>query len=149
MIVVSGGYTGIMDGISKGVSEVNGVSVGITTDDITKVSPSKYLTQEFREDCLTSRLELMQSLADFYLFLPGSTGTLTELALVWDKQKLGLLPLNKILLFGRLWEKIFELMFKSNHDVQLSKWKLSKEVEENTIVIRTIKDLKDWISNYL
>lgn len=147
-IVASGGYTGIMDAVSKGSHMNKGIVIGITTDEITRAEPSRFLTKEFREYSLMTRLELMQNIAKVHLFLPGSTGTLTELALVWDKQKLGLLPSYPILLLGMNWHKIYELMFKKNNEVPLSKWKLDKKVEQNTIILNSIDEFKSWILSY-
>lgn len=137
--IASGGYSGIMDAVSKGVAKNNGRVIGITTDEITKVKPSKFLTQEFRELSLMTRLELLQGIADYHLFLEGSTGTLTELSLLWDKQKLGLLPLKPIFLFDETWHQIFELLFHNNHEKSI--WKLDKEVEQNTYRFKRLDDL--------
>lgn len=139
LAVASGGYTGIMDAISKGVTTNKGLAIGITTDEITKVQPSKYLTEEFRETTLMTRLELLQGIADYHLFLEGSTGTLTELSLLWDKMKLGLLPLRPIFLFDQTWHQIFELLFHNDHEKSI--WKLDKEVEENTYLFSTLDAL--------
>ena len=79
-----------------------------------------------------TRLELLQGIADYHLFLEGSTGTLTELSLLWDKMKLGLLPLQPIFLLDKTWHQIFELLFHNNHEK--SKWKLDKQVEEMTFL---------------
>ena len=139
LCVASGGYTGIMDAISNGVAKNNGNVIGITTDEITKVKPSKFLTQEFREISLMTRLDLLQGIADYHLFLEGSTGTLTELSLLWDKQKLGLLPLKPIFLFDDTWNQIFELLFHNSHEKSI--WKLDKEVEQNTFRFNKMDDL--------
>ena len=147
LVVASGGYTGIMDAVSLGVANNNGKVIGITTDEITRVQPSKHLTEEFRESSLMTRLDLLQGIADYHLFLEGSTGTLTELSLLWDKQKLGLLPLRPIFLFDETWHKIFDLLFHNNHEKSI--WKLDKEVQQNThiissldILFETLKSLK-------
>ena len=145
VVVASGGYTGTMDAISKGVASKQGKVIGITTDEITRVQPSKYLTEEFREITLMTRLELLQGIADYHLFLEGSTGTLTELSLLWDKMKLSLLPLRPIFLFDTTWHQIFELLFHNSHEK--SRWKLEKEVEEHTYLISTEKELIDIVKS--
>lgn len=136
LVVASGGYTGIMDAVSKGAAQHNGRVIGITTDEITKVQPSKYLTEEFRETTLMTRLELLQGIADYHLFVEGSTGTLTELSLLWDKMKLGLLPLKPIFLFDKTWHQIFELLFHNDHEKSI--WKLDAEVEQNTYLFSSL-----------
>ena len=142
----SGGYTCIMDGISKGSIEKRGRSIGITTDEITAVKASKYLTEEFREYSLMSRLELMINLGEAYVFLPGSTGTLTELALVWDKQKLGLIPLKPSYLIGEMWHEVFHIMFNnSDHLVKRSNWKKDQEVENTCVLIKNVDELESYL----
>ncbi len=138
-VVASGGYTGIMDAVSKGVVNRKGKVIGITTDEITRVQPSRYLTEEFREISLMTRLELLQGIADYHVFLEGSTGTLTELSLLWDKQKLGLLPLKPIFLLDETWHKIFDLLFHNDHEKSV--WKLDKDVEELTYLFSSVDDL--------
>lgn len=139
IVIASGGYTGIMDAISRGIANKKGQAIGITTDEITRVQPSKFLTEEYRESSLMTRLELLQGIADYHLFLEGSTGTLTELSLLWDKQKLGLLPLRPIFLFDNTWNQVFKLLFHNNHEKSI--WKLEKEVEQNTHVFSSLDEL--------
>ena len=146
-VIASGGYTGIMDAISKGVSNKDGIAIGITTDEITKVQPSDFLKQEFREESLMTRLDLLQGIADYHVFLEGSTGTLTELSLLWDKMKLGLLPLRPIFLFDTTWHQVFELLFHNGHEKSI--WKLDKEVENLTIKVSSMNDLFEKLSAYL
>lgn len=140
--VANGGYTGTMDATAKGVKQNNGKVIGITTDDITKVDSSQYLTEEFKETSLMTRLDVLIGIGDFYLILPGSTGTLTELALLWDKQKLEIISIRPIILFGDTWSKIFNLMF-INFDVNRSKWKKDQKVEENTYILKNINNLDE------
>lgn len=150
IVIASGGYTGIMDAISKGFSNENGkkgVAIGITTDEITRVQPSQFLSKEFREETLMTRLDLLQGIADYHVFLEGSTGTLTELSLLWDKMKLGLLPLRPIFLFDETWRQIFELLFHNGHEKSV--WKLEKEVEELTIKVLSINELYERLATFL
>lgn len=150
VVIASGGYTGIMDAISKGFSNENGkkgIAIGITTDEITKVKPSEFLKKEFREESLMTRLDLLQGIADYHVFLQGSTGTLTELSLLWDKMKLGLLPLRPIFLFDTTWHQVYELLFHNNHEKSI--WKLDKEVEELTLKISSINELYEKLFAFL
>ncbi|MHA2366021.1 MAG: LOG family protein [Candidatus Hodarchaeales archaeon] len=144
--IASGGYSGVMDGASKGAKYEGGKSIGITTDEISFVSPSTFITEEFRESSLMTRLELIIGIGDIYIFLPGSSGTLTELALVWDKQKLNLIPLRPIILFGKTWHQVFSLLFDKNESiVPLSSWKKEKETSEQTYIVNTIEEFDKLI----
>lgn len=145
-----GGYTCIMDAVAKGTVENGGKSIGITTDEITAVKPSKYLSEEFCEFSLMSRLEVLLQIPDAYIYLPGSSGTLTELALVWDKQKLGLIPLRPLFLLGKTWHTIFDILF-INPDplVVKSTWKLDLEVKKSTILLENFNEFESAIQHYL
>lgn len=148
--IANGGYTGTMDATARGALEAGGVALGITTDEIVKVVPSSYLTEEVRFPNLMTRLEALVLLGDIYVLLPGSSGTLTELALVWDKQKLGLIPIRPMVLFGKTWHAIYEAMF-DNPDplVPLSSWKLDSEVKKHTFLLTTPEQLAGWLTNEL
>jgi len=140
--IVNGGYTGTMDATAKGASKNNGYSIGVTTNDIVEVNPSAFLSEEIREETLMTRLDSLINLGDVYLFLPGSTGTLTELALVWDKQKLEIIPIKPCILWGVKWRKVYDLFFKENDPlVPLSPWKKDAEVKKNIYCINGIKEL--------
>lgn len=81
--VCSGGFQGIMDAVSKGVSENGGEAIGVTVD-LFSALPSKYLTKEIKCNSLFSRIEKMVELGDAYIILRGGTGTLVEFSIVWE-----------------------------------------------------------------
>ena len=149
--IASGGYSGIMDGVSKGAKkEITGRCIGITTNEINKVNASTYLTEEFREKSLMSRLDVLISIGNIYVFLPGSTGTLTELALVWDKHKLNLIrPIRPTFLFGKTWHTLFNMLFKNpDSNIQLSEWKKEKETAEFTILCNKMDNFEELIKKF-
>ncbi|MFW9991486.1 MAG: LOG family protein [Candidatus Odinarchaeota archaeon] len=146
----TGGYTGTMDAVAKGAKKEQGKSIGITTKEVSKINPnvSAYLTEEFCEETLMSRLDLLINIGDIFLFLPGSTGTLTELSLVWDKQKLGITPIKPCILFSDTWRKIFRIMFVDGDPlVPTSTFKKEKAVQESTYLVNSIKELDDLLHN--
>jgi len=140
--VANGGYTGTMDATAKGAKDTEGRAIGITTQEINKVVPSPYLVELFEEQTLNDRLETLIQLGDIYVYLPGSTGTLTELALALDKQKLGLVPIKPNILVGETWHEIFELLFvRTNPLVPKSSWKKDTEVQKSTFLVHEITQL--------
>lgn len=54
--VCSGGYQGIMDAVSKGVTETGGKAIGITVN-IFSAKVSQYLSEEINCQTLFSRIE--------------------------------------------------------------------------------------------
>ncbi len=82
--ICTGGYQGIMNAVSKGANEAGAEEViGVTVKGWSSV-PSKYLTKEICCENLNLRLEKLIELGDAYVVLQGGTGTLLELALVWE-----------------------------------------------------------------
>src|SRR5512143_2446199 len=85
--VLTGGYAGTMDAVSRGAATAGGHVIGITCLEIERshgVRPSKYLAEEQRKDTLMERLKALLEGCDAAMVLPGGPGTLTEMALMWN-----------------------------------------------------------------
>ncbi len=82
--VCNGGYMGAMEASSRGAYEAGGNVIGITCEVFSHRSPNPYLTEERREKDLLDRISTLMRLADAYVVLDGSIGTLAELFLAWN-----------------------------------------------------------------
>ncbi|MEW6652812.1 MAG: LOG family protein [Bacteroidota bacterium] len=109
--VCSGGYHGIMDAVSKGCIENGGEALGITLD-IYNAKPSKYLTEELKCNTLLERLKKLIDFGDAYVVLQGGTGTLVELALVWEYMNKSMIDEKPFAAHGILWNEIVSVMEK-------------------------------------
>lgn len=107
--VCTGGYTGIMEAVSKGAVENGRDAVGITVDFFSS-NPNKFLTKIIHTKSLFERLDNLLNLGDGFIVLPGGTGTLVELALVWEHFNKGLLSLKPVAAVGDLWMDIISKM---------------------------------------
>ncbi|MCF6269420.1 MAG: LOG family protein [Melioribacteraceae bacterium] len=105
--VCSGGFQGIMDGVSKGATEKGGEAIGVTVN-IFSAEPSKYLTKEIKCNSLFDRIEKMVELGDAYIILRGGTGTLVELSIVWEYVNKNLMQAKPIFANGEMWKPIIE-----------------------------------------
>lgn len=104
-IVKSGGYYGIMEAISKGVSEMNGVAIGHTCKSFPTTKGNSYLTETIPADDIYDRLRMLISETDVFIFQRGGIGTLSELFLVLDiSRKMRNNP--KVYLVGNFWNEI-------------------------------------------
>ena len=104
--VMSGGYGGVMEAVSKGAFEAGGHVIGVTTDQIGDqfdVQPNLYLreTQNFAD--LRDRLLYMVENADGWLAMPGGVGTLHEIAETWELLRIGVLPRRPFVVYGEMW----------------------------------------------
>jgi len=107
--VCSGGYQGIMDAVSKGVTESGGIAIGITVDTFFS-KPSIYLTEEIKCSTLFERITNLVQKADAFIILPGGTGTLLELAAVWEFVNKGVEKEKPVSCYSEMWEKIVSII---------------------------------------
>lgn len=107
-IVVSGGYGGLMEAVSRGAHEVNGQVIGVTmTPWSSRLAPNKYLSEVRASATLFARIEgLVES--DALVALRGGAGTLGEMALAWNLRQMNLMPHKPIILVGSMWSRLVE-----------------------------------------
>ncbi|MDH7605082.1 MAG: LOG family protein, partial [Melioribacter sp.] len=74
--------------------------------------PSKYLTREIKCKTLFERLQNLIKYGDAYIVLNGGTGTLVELAVVWELINKNLLNEKPFACHGSMWKEIVNLMEK-------------------------------------
>ncbi|HUZ46354.1 MAG TPA: LOG family protein [Terriglobia bacterium] len=83
LAVCNGGYGGLMEASARGAREARGHTVGVTC----AVWPSpanRWIAEEVRTASFMERLTTLIERGDAYIVLPGGTGTLAELSLVWE-----------------------------------------------------------------
>ncbi len=103
--VCTGGYQGIMNAVSRGAAENGAEVIGITVEGWGSI-PSKYLTSEIRCENLNARLQRLITTGDAYVVLQGGTGTLLELALVWELINKKMIPVKPIVSHSSMWKDI-------------------------------------------
>jgi len=108
--IANGGYGGTMLAAAEGASEADGEIIGVTCSAF-KSRANKYVTREIVADSLDERLDKLIELGQAYIALPGGTGTLLELAKVWELSNKGFLNADKpIILMGEFWKPLVELL---------------------------------------
>lgn len=108
ILVVNGGYGGVMEAASRGAREAGGRSVGVTTAAFNRPHGNPYLDEVHEEPDLYSRTRRLIELSRAYIILRGKSGTLAELAFLWALNRGGLLPPTRIVLLGDCWEGILK-----------------------------------------
>jgi hypothetical protein len=109
--VTTGGYMGIMEAVSKGVKENGGKATGITLSYV-KSKPNIYLDKIIPCDTLFERIAKLIELGDAYIVLQGGTGTLLELAAVWEYLNKGLMQTKPIACHSFMWKEIGKIINK-------------------------------------
>jgi uncharacterized protein (TIGR00730 family) len=109
--IANGGYGGTMLAASKGAAEAGGETIGVTCSAFKGSTANEYITREIVADSLDERLDTLIKLGQAYVVLPGGTGTLLELAKVWELKNKGFIEADKpIILVGRFWKPLFDLI---------------------------------------
>ena len=107
--VCTGGFFGIMEAISKGAVENGGEAIGVTVNNWGP-DANKYLTKEIKCSSLFERINKLIETGDAFIVLQGGTGTLLELAMVWELSNKGLMDNKPILCHSSMWGGIVSIM---------------------------------------
>ena len=100
--VCSGGYSGVMEAISKGAHDADGCVVGMTMTQF-NATPNKYIKEVVPSRDFYERLQGLILRSVGYVALRGGMGTVTEVSLVWNKLVTGVLPPRPLILLGECW----------------------------------------------
>ena len=115
--IANGGYGGTMLAAAKGASEAGGEVIGVTCSAFKGSAANRYISREIVADSLDERLDTLIKLGQGYLVLPGGTGTLLELAKVWELKNKGFLEADKpIILVGGFWKPLVDLVTSDDAD---------------------------------
>lgn len=109
--VANGGYGGTMLAGAKGAREAGGRVIGVTCRAFKRSAANAYVSEERPTETLSERLAALVALGDAYVALPGGTGTLLEVAEVWECKNKGFAGADKpIVLVGAFWEPLAAMM---------------------------------------
>lgn len=115
-VVMTGGYIGTMEAVSKGASDAGGHVIGITCEEIENWRPVKanrWVKEEIHCKTLMDRLDRLVRTCDAALALPGGPGTLAEISLTWNLMIIRAIPPKPLLLIGEEWHSVMDQLFNS------------------------------------
>ena len=105
----NGGYSGIMEASARGAKAEGGKTVGITTKAF-GCGANWWIDEEFCEETHPHRLAKLIEFGDAYVVFSGGTGTLVELATVWEYRNKRLISEKPIVVIGDFWRSFVEQM---------------------------------------
>jgi len=115
--IANGGYGGTMLAAAKGAAEAGGNIIGVTCSAFRDSKANEYISREIVTDSFDERLDTLLKLGQAYVVLPGGTGTLLELAKVWELKNKGFLNADKpIILVGGFWQPLLDLIAVDDPD---------------------------------
>lgn len=114
--VITGGFYGVMEAVSKGAHEVGGHVIGVTTDQVSllyKLQANVFVKEVVNYPELRDRLLYMVLEADAYVAMPGGVGTLHEIAETWELMRLGGIPRRPFVCYGEIWSRVVQTLLDS------------------------------------
>jgi uncharacterized protein (TIGR00730 family) len=114
--VLTGGYIGTMEAVSRGANEAGGHVIGVTCADIEAWRPIKanaWVQEERRFATLQERLNELVRVCDAAIALPGGPGTLAEVALTWNLMIVHSMPAKPLILTGTGWKTVIGSFYNS------------------------------------
>ena len=109
--VISGGFGGTMEDVSRGAKAAGGKTIGITYykwQDASYKKANKYIDKEIKTKDIFERINVMTKNSDAFIVLPGGTGTLLELAACLELVNKGLMEPKPIIALGDFWKGALE-----------------------------------------
>jgi hypothetical protein len=106
-VVCSGGYGGVMEAVSRGAKEAGGRTIAITAK-FFRARANKWVDEEIRVKTWQERLFELVKRGHGYVVCRGGTGTLVELAVVWEMLNKGAMARRPLVVLGDFWEPVIE-----------------------------------------
>jgi uncharacterized protein (TIGR00725 family) len=103
--VCSGGYGGVMEAASRGAKEAGGKTYGVTSE-FFKPKANEWIDVEVRVNTWQERLFELIRLADGFVACKGGTGTLVELAVVWEMLNKSVMEEKPFSVLGDFWTPV-------------------------------------------
>lgn len=107
LAVCSGGYGGVMEAVSRGAREAGGKTLAVTAK-FFRSQVNQWVEEEIRVDTWQERLFELVRRGDGYVICRGGTGTLVELAVVWEMINKGVMKRRPAVALGTFWTPVIE-----------------------------------------
>jgi len=110
--VCSGGYGGVMEAVSRGTKEAGGKTYGVSAEFFKNAKLNSWIDTEVRVKTWEERLFELIRLADGFVACKGGTGTLVELAVVWEMLNKSVMNGKPFAVLGNFWQPVLDRVRK-------------------------------------
>lgn len=115
--VMTGGYCGTMEAVSRSAVEAGGKTIGVTCTEIDAWRPggaNPWVQTEVPTPSLEKRLEVLTRQSNGMIALPGGIGTLCEITLALNLMAIAAAPARPCILVGEEWKQTYQTFFVQN-----------------------------------
>ena len=122
-VVKNGGYGGMMEAVSKGITDAGGKAIGITCKQVGAEEGNEFLSETIVTQTLYERLEILINNTDLFIVQKGGIGTLSEVFLTLDIiRKKQIKDRPQLYFIGNFWNEIItslkiNIIPKYEHDL--------------------------------
>jgi uncharacterized protein (TIGR00730 family) len=106
-IVCSGGYAGVMEAVSRGAKDAGGRTLAVTAK-FFAAKANRWVDDEIRVQTWQDRLFELIRRGHGFIACTGGTGTLVELAVVWEMLNKGVMKKKPLVVLGEFWQPVIE-----------------------------------------
>jgi uncharacterized protein (TIGR00730 family) len=106
--VCSGGYGGVMEAVSRGAKEAGGKTYGVTAEFFKGAKLNSWIDTEVSVKTWEERLFELIRIADGFVACKGGTGTLVELAVVWEMLNKSVMNGKPLAVLGDFWRPVLD-----------------------------------------
>ena len=143
--VCSGGYGGVMEAASRGAKESGGSTLAVTAN-FFKSTANAWVDEVSAVATWQERLFELIRLGEGFVACKGGTGTLVELAVVWEMLNKGVMQGKPFIALGEFWTPIIERV----RDVEINHGSPRGEAVERLVhVARTPAEAAERLSQRL
>lgn len=143
-VVCTGGYGGVMEAASRGAKEAGGRTIGVTAAMFGRRA-NRWVDKEIRVKEWRDRLFELVERGQGYVVCRGGTGTLVELAVVWEMMNKGVMQSKPIVALGQFWAPVV----KRVAEMESSRNGHSQKFSKNRVhFCAAASDAADYLSNF-
>jgi hypothetical protein len=106
-VVCTGGYGGVMEAASRGAKDAGGRTLAVTAR-IFSSAANRWVDEEIRVDTWEQRLFELIRRGNAWVACKGGTGTLVELAVIWEMLNKGVIDPRPLVVLGDFWRPIID-----------------------------------------
>jgi len=106
--VCSGGYGGVMEAVSRGAKEAGGKTYGVTAEFFKAARINRWIDAEIKMKTWQERLFELIRIGNGFVACRGGTGTLVELAVVWEMINKSVMTGKPFAVLGDFWQPVLE-----------------------------------------
>jgi uncharacterized protein (TIGR00730 family) len=115
--LLTGGYIGVMEAVSKGANESGAHVIASTCQEIENLRGARvnrWTKEEWHFETLRERMYALIDKCDAAIALPGGIGTLAELSVMWNESIISQRPSRPLILVGQGWQSMIESLVNTN-----------------------------------